>query len=376
MPVSEIISIGTELILGDIADTNSGHIAQMLKNIGIDVKRITIIPDDQVQITEVFEKAIKRSEIIISTGGLGPTIDDPTRDAVANATNCELIFQPLLWEQILKKYKQYGKTPTDNNKKQAYIPYGAEPIENPKGTAPAFSITNDLYLVICLPGVPEEMKYLLEKSVIPMILNRFGQLEKTITKVLHISGLGESKIDELIAPFEKSLNPKVGLLAHPGRTDIRITAKAKTMEKANSIINETIDSLYKILNDNIYGEDNQSLESVVLEKLVSDSLHIRLVHNNLNYAILAPITKTKNISLIESDTENLTNDTFDQIKDLNSITLFVGFSKDTDRYILTITTYSNGKKTLKKRFFAGPEKLSSQWAKNAILDHIRRLETN
>ena len=140
MTTAEIITIGTELLLGETTDTNTRFIAQTLRGLGIDLYRTQTVGDNAARIAEVIREALQRAEIIITTGGLGPTVDDPTRQAIADATGTQLEFHPELWEQIVARIARYGRTPTENQKRQAYIPKGAVVIENPVGTAPAFIV--------------------------------------------------------------------------------------------------------------------------------------------------------------------------------------------------------------------------------------------
>jgi molybdenum cofactor synthesis domain-containing protein len=158
MPVAEVITIGTELLLGVIQDTNTSFIAKTLNSAGIDIFHASMIGDNEERIALEIRAALKRADIIITTGGLGPTIDDPTRDAVALAFNRRTEFKPELWDQILARFKAYGRTPTENNKRQAFIPEGAVAIPNPVGTAPAFYIEENHKILFSLPGVPSEMK--------------------------------------------------------------------------------------------------------------------------------------------------------------------------------------------------------------------------
>ena len=149
MPSAEIITIGTEILLGEIVDTNTRYIARNLRDLGVDLYRTVTIGDNAERIAETIREAMQRTEIIITTGGLGPTIDDPTRDAVALATGVKTEFRPELWEQIVKRISLYGKKPSENQKRQAYVPEGAIALENPVGTAPCFILEyNAPFLVV------------------------------------------------------------------------------------------------------------------------------------------------------------------------------------------------------------------------------------
>src|SRR3990172_3341014 len=160
MPSAEIISIGTELLLGEIIDTNARFLARSLRDIGVDLYRKTTIGDNIQRIATAIQESLERAEIIITTGGLGPTVDDPTRDAVALAVGRPTEYHPELWEQIQARFLRYNRQPTANNKRQAYIPQGAIPVENPVGTAPSFIVEIDAKSIISLPGVPREMEFL------------------------------------------------------------------------------------------------------------------------------------------------------------------------------------------------------------------------
>ena len=227
MPTAEIIAIGTELLLGDNVDTNTAYIARHLRDHGIDLYRTSIVGDNKNRIAEMIRESLSRAEIVITTGGLGPTVDDPTRAAVAFAFDRELEFQAPLWEAIQRRFSLLNRTATENNRSQAYIPQGSIPINNPVGTAPAFVVEFEDKVVASLPGVPGEMQIILLESILPFIQNKY-QLQSMIRScILHCSGIGESAVDDIISDLEKSKNPTVGLLAHPGLVDIRITARAE-----------------------------------------------------------------------------------------------------------------------------------------------------
>src|SRR4030066_1722983 len=160
MPSAEIITIGTELLLGEIVDTNSHFIARCLRDAGIDLYRKTTVGDNVKRIAFAIQQALERCDIVITSGGLGPTVDDPTRDAVALAVGMTSEYHPELWEQIKARFLRYGRVPTENNRRQAYIPKGAIAIENPVGTAPIFIVELGNQVIISLPGVPREMETL------------------------------------------------------------------------------------------------------------------------------------------------------------------------------------------------------------------------
>ncbi len=272
MPSAEIITIGTEILLGEIVDTNTRSIARTLRGLGIDLYRTVTIGDNPERIASALRESMPRAEIIITTGGLGPTVDDPTRQAVARALGVETEFRQELWEQISAIIARYGRRPTENQKRQAYIPKGAIPIANPVGTAPAFIAEfsrqeQKAGVIIALPGVPNEMEYLLHASVVPYLQERFKLNQIIAVRLLHCAGLGEGAIDEKIGDLETLANPTVGLAAHTGIVDIRITAKAANEGKAAQMIAEVEQAIRQRLGHAIFGADEETLEQVTLEAL-------------------------------------------------------------------------------------------------------------
>ncbi len=264
---AEVISIGTELLLGDIVDTNAVHIARQLRTIGLDLHYMTTVGDNLERIARVIDIALDRVDVVITTGGLGPTVDDVTREAVARATGRRLVLSPELLAQIEAFFARLGRRMSENNRRQAYIPEGAIPIPNPVGTAPAFIVETERGVVITLPGVPREMTYLLEHAVLPYLRDRFGLHAVIKSKILRTVGIGESDVDARIADLMTAANPTVGLAAHAGQTDVRITAKAPSEEEADRLIVEMEKKVRERLGDYIYGEGQESVEEVVARGL-------------------------------------------------------------------------------------------------------------
>jgi competence/damage-inducible protein CinA-like protein len=264
MPTAEIITIGTELLLGETVDTNTRFIARTLRGLGVNLFRAVTIGDNAGRIAEVIREAMDRAEIVITTGGLGPTVDDPTRQAVAEAVGVEVEYRPELWEQVERTVRRYGRIPGENQKRQAYVPHGALAIENPVGTAPAFIVETDRNAVIALPGVPREMEYLLTRAVVPYLQKRFDLHEIIKIRTLHTAGLGESLVDEKVGDLETLANPTVGLTAHSGVIDIRIAAKAGTEAEADGMIAAIERDIRTRLGEAIYGADDDTLDSAAL----------------------------------------------------------------------------------------------------------------
>lgn len=282
---AEILAIGTELLLGETADANTQTIARALRQLGIDLYRATVVGDNPRRIADAIRECLERSQVVITSGGLGPTVDDPTREAVALALDLPMEFHPELWEQIEERFSRFGRTPTENNRRQAYIPSGARVIENPVGTAPAFLVERGEQCVISLPGVPEEMRALLEASVIPFLRSRFSLHQVIHTRVLHTAGVGESVLDEQIGDLEALANPTVGLSAHPGQVDVRITAKADSQQDAEALIQPIERLLRDRLGRAVYGVDTESLPDVVLQCLARRGWNLVVVETGTEGAI-------------------------------------------------------------------------------------------
>ena len=286
MPSAEIITIGTEILLGEILDTNARAIARKLRDAGIDLYRKTTVGDNPARIAQALQQALERCEIILTTGGLGPTVDDPTREAVALAMGTTIEFQPELWEQIQARFQRFGRQPTENNRRQAYIPKGAIPIENPVGTAPSFILELGDQAIISLPGVPSEMEYLLEHAVLPYLRRRYHLAGLIKTRLVHTAGVGESQIDDLIGDLEMLNNPTVGLAAHSGQVDVRITAKAETEEIADEMIAEVERQLIERLGSWIYGADQDRLEEVALRAVARHGWSLAVLEYGLDGALI------------------------------------------------------------------------------------------
>lgn len=271
---AEIVAIGTELLLGEIVDTNSAWIAQQLTKIGLNLYYTSTVGDNEQRIAEVLRHGLQRSEVIITTGGLGPTVDDKTREAVAAATDRELVLDEALVEEIACFFARRGFKMTDNNRKQACLPAGAQVIHNPVGTAPAFAVEHNGRVIISLPGVPHEMQYLMEHEVLPYLRRRFNLKGVIKSRVLRTCGIGESVIGSKIADLMELSNPTVGTAAHPGQTDVRITAKADSEEEADALIAPIERELRERLGEYVFGVDHQTLGDVVTEMLAARRLRL------------------------------------------------------------------------------------------------------
>ena len=264
---AEIVTTGTELLLGQIDDTNATYLARQLRDLGIDLFFRSTVGDNEARIAQVLELALERADLVITTGGLGPTVDDVTREAVSSATNRPLMLYPDLLAQIESFFARFGSTMAENNRRQAFLPQDCIPIENPVGTAPGFIIEDEKGTIITLPGVPREMRYLMKHTVVPYLQQRLGQQDVLVTRILRTVAVGESQIDRTISDLEESSNPTVGLSAHPGQTDVRIVAKAPTKAEAEALVAGFETTIRERLGAAIYATGDVTLEAAIASTL-------------------------------------------------------------------------------------------------------------
>jgi competence/damage-inducible protein CinA-like protein len=383
VPTAEIITIGTEILLGEIVDTNAQFLALTLRDVGIDLYRKTTVGDNVRRIAQVVQQSMERCDIIITTGGLGPTVDDPTREALGMAVGVELEYRPELWEQIQARFQRFNREPTENNRRQAYIPQGSVPVENPVGTAPAFIIETERHAIISLPGVPREMEYLVKRAVIPYLRQRFD-LQGTIkARVLHTVGVGESQIDDLIADLEALSNPTVGLAAHSGQVDVRITAKAESVTAADDLILPVEAAIRQRLGNWIYGADQDTLEAAALKAVENKGWTFVLVEAGLGGHLIrrlaganGPFLGGEMLSGTPSPEELASStEAFRHARTADAalgVTILPSGDKQ-EVHLVLITP--NGEK-MYTRPYGGPPEYASRWALHHSLDVIRGLSTS
>jgi nicotinamide-nucleotide amidase len=264
MATAEIVAIGSELLLGQIVDTNSTWMAQQLTALGVNLFYKSVVGDNPERMKEVLTRALERADVVITSGGLGPTQDDLTREVVAEVTGRKLILHQPFLEQIMHRFRSRGFIMTPNNERQAYMPEGAIPVTNPNGTAPSFIVEDSRGSVFVLPGVPFELKWLFENQVAPYLRQKFSLNEIITYRVLKVAELGESRVDDLMGHFiANSKNPTVGVLAHPGQVDIRIAAKALSKEEAMKLIAPVEAEMRQLIGKHIFAADEETIENTV-----------------------------------------------------------------------------------------------------------------
>ena len=265
----EIITIGTEILLGDLVDTNAPHIARALAGVGVDVFAKHSAGDNTGRLQAMLEGSLERADGVITTGGLGPTVDDLTKDAVAAAVGHALVLHEPSLRAIEERFARFGRTMTENNRRQAILPEGSVVMENPHGTAPGFiALRADGKFVACMPGVPREMMPMLAERLIPWLVERFSLRSAIFTKTLHTVGIGESELDRRVEDLFRTLeNPKIAMLAHGWRVDIKVMAKTTDRAAADGLIAPVVAELRKRIGTGIFGEDEVTLPGAVIAEL-------------------------------------------------------------------------------------------------------------
>jgi nicotinamide-nucleotide amidase len=266
---AEIISVGTELLLGQIVDTNAAYLGQTLAGLGIDLYYKSTVGDNEGRVIEALRRARERSDVIITSGGLGPTEDDLTKECIAKVFDEKLVMHEPSLEWIQSFFRRRGAEMVERNRKQALIYEHGSPIDNPNGTAPGALLEKDGKIVISLPGPPNEMKPMVQNHVVPLLLERLsGTRQYLVTRVLRFIGIGESTLDERVQDLLAGTNPTVAPLAHTGEVHLRLGAKAPSVQEAEALIQPVEAEIRKRLGRYIYGIDGTNLEEAVVRQLI------------------------------------------------------------------------------------------------------------
>ena len=260
---AEIIAVGSEMLTPQRIDTNSLYLTDQLNTYGVEVVFKCIVGDDRALLTDTIRLAISRSQIVILTGGLGPTEDDLTRDAVAQALGVQQTYQPEVFEHIVAMFARLGRKIADNNKRQAMLIDGAEWLENTRGTAPGQWLRTKRGVLILLPGPPKELTNMYEREVRERLVALLPKLALR-TRWYRVAGMGESDLDQLIAPvYTHYINPVTTVLAKVGDIEVHLRARLETAEAAESLVNEVGLQVEALLGDRIYSRNGDSLEKTV-----------------------------------------------------------------------------------------------------------------
>ncbi|MDD4600793.1 putative competence-damage inducible protein [bioreactor metagenome] len=278
--IVELISTGTELLLGQIINTNVAFLAKQLNSLGFNVLFQSVVGDNRDRMGQVINTAISRADIIITSGGLGPTQGDITKEITARMLNRSLILHEPSLEKIKTYFSHRQINMPENNKRQAMIPEGALVIDNERGTAPGIICEYDNKVIINLPGPPHELEWMFSHSIAPYLVKKFGIQGVIVSKVLHVSGIGESSLEEEIKEFIVAQdNPTIALLVKKGEIQVRLTAKAAGQEQAIALISKLEERIRQRVGQYIFAVDDETMESVVGELLKKKKLSIAIAES-------------------------------------------------------------------------------------------------
>lgn len=262
---AEILSVGTELLLGDIVNTDAQYVARELAAFGITVHYQVVVGDNMDRLTATLRQALSRSDLVITTGGLGPTVDDITCEGICRVLGVKRVLDTASLEKIQVFFEKLGREMTENNVKQAMLPEGCEIFDNEWGTAPGCVIEKNGKAVIMLPGPPREMRHMFDRSVRPWLQKRSELV--IVSHTLHVFGVGESKAEAMTVDLMQGENPTVAPYAKTGEMQLRVTARAASKEVADAMCRPMMEELQKRLGNAVYGVDVENLETAVVEKL-------------------------------------------------------------------------------------------------------------
>ena len=285
---AEILSIGTEILLGEIVDTNAAFIASQLPEYGIDLLHVSQVGDNPGRLQEVIGRAWKRSDITFASGGLGPTEDDVTREAVAEVLGEEVHVDEEQARALEARFSQRGRTLVERNMKQAWLIPSARAILNPRGTAPGWWVERDGRVLALMPGPPAEMTYMWEQEVAPELERRAEAI--LVSHTLKTAGLGESLVDQMLAGLLDTTNPSIGLYARRDGVHVRISAKAPTREEAWALIHPLDEQVRAILGDHVWGEDDDTQAEGIGRLLRDRGLTVAVMESATGGSIANAIT--------------------------------------------------------------------------------------
>ena len=272
MASCEIISVGTELLLGDILDTNAQYLSRELATVGISVLHRSTVGDNQTRLSEELKSALSRSDYVILTGGLGPTADDITKEVCCSVMGFSLEMDENILNDISSYFSRTKRKMPESNAKQALVPVGGTVFRNNHGTAPGIALEKDGKCVIIMPGPPREMTHMFEESVRPFLKEKLqGAI---ISHTVRTYGIGESAMAEMVSDLLEMSNPTVAPYAKDGESLLRVTALATTEEEAEKMILPIIEEIQKRLGDYIYGIDADSIQEALVKELTKKQLHV------------------------------------------------------------------------------------------------------
>ncbi|CAN5266008.1 competence/damage-inducible protein A [soil metagenome] len=274
---AEIIAIGTEMLLGDLVDTNSAWLSQRLAMLGVSLYRHTTVGDNRARVVAAMKEATSRSDLVVTTGGLGPTSDDITNECLGEVAGRKMVEYPEARQHVDEMFRRFGRKPTPSNYKQALFPEGTTLVPNPRGTAMGAMLEVDGTLFVTFPGVPVEMRGMFGDTIEPLVRERSDG--SIVSRTLWFSGIGESALAEQVQEFLDASDPTVAPLAGQGKVRLRITARASTPEEAEGKIEPVAGEILSRLGDYFFGEGTETLESAVGRLLREKGVTISLAES-------------------------------------------------------------------------------------------------
>jgi len=296
---AELLAIGSELLGPLRAETNTLWLTERLLDVGIEVAARTTLADDLALLESAFREALARADLVVATGGLGPTADDLTREAAASATGRPLRRDPEILEAIRGRFARYGRAMSPTNEKQADVIEGAEPLRNPRGTAPGQVLQVDGRVLVLLPGPPGEMKPMFDEQVAPLLRARVGPTRVVRRRVLRIAAMGESEVDQVAAPvYSRSGDVTTTILGAAGQVELHLVAHGDGADEAEARIETLAAALREALPGRIFSEDGRELPHVVVDLLRERGLRLALAESCTGGLLSARVTDVPGASAV------------------------------------------------------------------------------
>ena len=291
----EILCVGTELLLGDIVNTNAAYLSRQLAQLGIGVYHQTVVGDNPIRLRKAVEEALSRSDLVIMTGGLGPTYDDITKEVAAAALDLPLVWNEVAFARMQTYFARTGRVLTENNKKQAMAPAGAVVFQNDNGTAPGFGVEKEGKTLILLPGPPSEMEPMFADQVRPFLEGKTGLT--FLSRTVHLFGIGESAAETVLRDLmESSQNPTVAPYAKTGEVQIRVTASAATAQEAEMLLTPVVEEICRRMEGYVYGVDVESLQKAAVLALKAQQLTVATAESLTGGGVIRRLTEVPGAS--------------------------------------------------------------------------------
>lgn len=292
MAIVEIVTTGTELLLGQVVNTNAAYLAKKLNELGFDVLYQTTVGDNPQRMREVFELALQRADLVVTSGGLGPTYGDITKEVAAELVGKPLLLDPEAKRRLEEFFHRRGIIMPARNQKQALVPEGAVVLYNERGTAPGIVYEVQNRMIVHLPGPPGELKHMVEHGLVPLLMQRYPGQGVIFSRVLRVFGLGESQVEERLADLIlQQENPTLALLAQRGEIWVRLTAKAEDRQEAERKLIQGEGEIRRRLYPYVFGQDQESLDSVVAQALRLSGLTISTAESCTGGLLAARLTE-------------------------------------------------------------------------------------